>query len=114
MPLIGPIHLLIPWNLVTWLNATRRLLLSTCETLFVYGLIVYVYVVGVSYFQPLWLSKQVSHLQEGISWLSWLRNDIMGIVAFVVSLGGFFTSRFIRNRNKDPLVKQPGDLTTPQ
>ncbi len=68
------------------------------ETLFMLGLIIFLYVVGLSYWQPFWLDKQVTHLQEGISWLSWLRNDTMGIVALGVSMVSFFAARYMRGQ----------------
>jgi len=74
-------------------------MLSVCETLFLFGLIIFIYEVGVSYFQPQWLSKQVIHLQEGVSWLSWLRNDTLGVIAFALSVLGYFGSRYLRNRS---------------
>lgn len=75
----------------------RTVILSILDTLFVFGLIVFLYVVGVSYFQPYWLSKQVFHLQEGIWWLGWLRNDTIGVIGFVLSVAGFFGARYLRN-----------------
>ena len=68
------------------------------DCLFIYGLIVFVYVVGLSYWQPYWLDKQVTHLQEGIEWLTWLRNDTMGIIAFLASTIGFFGGRYLRHK----------------
>jgi hypothetical protein len=75
----------------------RTIILSVFDTMFVFGMIVFLYVVGVSYFQPYWLSRQVFHLQEGISWLSWLRNDRMGVIAIAGSCVGFFGARVLRN-----------------
>jgi hypothetical protein len=84
-------------------TAPRALLTSIMDTLFVFGLIIFIYVVGLSYFQPFWLSRQVFHFQEGVWWLSWLRNDVMGVIAFIMSIGGFFGSRYLRNRDEHPL-----------
>jgi len=78
----------------------RTILLSVSDTAFVFGLIIFLYVVGVSYFQPYWLSRQVFHLQQGISWLSWLRNDTLGVIALVASMLGFFSSRLVRNQKQ--------------
>jgi len=78
----------------------RIILLSIFDTIFIFGLIVFLYVVGISYFQPYWLDKQVFHLQEGISWLDWLRNDTLGVIAFVASVLGFFFSRILRNQKR--------------
>lgn len=75
----------------------KALLRAIFNFFFIYGLIVFLYVVGLSYWQPYWLDKQVSHLQEGIEWLSWLRNDTMGVIAFIVSAIGFFGGRYLRH-----------------
>ena len=72
-----------------------RIIKVIAEAFFLYGLIIFLYIVGVSYFQPYWLDKQVTHLQEGIAWLSWLRNDTLGIIAFFVSLCGFIVMRYL-------------------
>ena len=74
------------------------LLVSLLDALFVFGLIVFLYVVGVSYFQPYWLNKEAFHLQVGIWWLSGLRNDNMGVIAIVVSFVSFFCGRYLRNQ----------------
>jgi len=74
----------------------RVLALAVLDVLFVFGLIVFLYVVGLSYWQPYWLDKQVTHLQEGIEWLEWLRNDTMGIIAFIASVVGFLGGRYLR------------------
>jgi len=70
---------------------------SLFDSLFVFGLLVFLYVVGVSYFQPFWLNKEAFHLQVGIWWLSGLRNDDMGVIAFVVSFVSFLCGRYLRN-----------------
>lgn len=75
----------------------KVLLRAILDFFFIYGLIVFLYVVGLSYWQPYWLDKQVTHLQEGIEWLSWLRNDTMGLIAFIVSAIGFLGGRYIRH-----------------
>lgn len=77
---------------------SRALPIAIFETLFVFGIIIFLYVVGVSYWQPFWLDKQVTHLQEGIPWLNWLRNDTMGAIAFLVSGASFFSARYLRNK----------------
>lgn len=70
--------------------------ISLSRTFFLFGLIVFLYVVGVSYWQPYWLDKEPFHLLHGISWLSWLRNDTMGVIAFVVSLFNYFVWCLLR------------------
>jgi hypothetical protein len=72
-----------------------KIVKTVAETAFLFGLIIFLYVVGVSYFQPYWLDKQVTHLQEGVSWLTWLTNDILGIIAFIVSVCGFMVMRYL-------------------
>lgn len=74
----------------------RALSLAVLDTLFLFGLIVFLYVAGVSYWQHEWLDKQVTHLQEGIGWLAWLRNDTLGIIAFLVSGASFFASSLLK------------------
>jgi hypothetical protein len=76
-------------------------MISVFESLFVFGLIVFLYVVGVSYWQPDWLHKQVSHLQEGIWWLSWLRNDVMGVIGFLASGASFFAFCYLKNSDAE-------------
>ncbi len=71
--------------------------ISLFELFFVFGLIVFLYEVGLSYWQPYWLSRQVFHLQEGVSWLEWLRNDTLGVIAFVSSAVSFFAWRYLKN-----------------
>jgi hypothetical protein len=75
----------------------RALAVSVFETLFAFGLIVFLYVVGLSFWQPYWLSRQVFHFQEGIPWLWWLRNDTMGVMALVLSAASYLASRYLRN-----------------
>lgn len=76
----------------------KALFLAVLDFLFIFGLIVFFYVVGLSYWQPYWLDKQVTHLQEGIEWLAWLRNDTMGIIAFLASAIGFIGGRYLRHK----------------
>lgn len=74
-------------------------MIAAFETLFLFGLVVWLYVAGVSYWQPYWLDKQVTHLQEGVEWLSWLRNDTMGVIAFMVSGVSFFAARYLKRQS---------------
>jgi hypothetical protein len=92
----------------------RVLTVSIFDTLFVFGLIVFLYVVGVSYFQPFWLSREAFHFQVGIWWLSGLRNDDMGIVAFVVSFVSFLCGRYLRNRRHPPEWTRKKSLDSPE
>ena len=88
------------------MNEARRVFLITAfDALFVFGLIVFSYVVGISYFQPYWLNKEAFHLQVGIWWLSGLRNDNMGVIALVVSFVGFFCSRYLRNQRSAEVTR---------
>ncbi len=85
----------------------RKLSLSIAlfETLFVFSLIVFLYVVGLSYWQPYWLDKQVTHLQERVTWLAWFRNDTMGVMAFIVSVSSFYVARYLRNLNNLKILR---------
>jgi hypothetical protein len=63
---------------------TRRALLST---LFLFGLLTWLYVIMVQMSHPYWITLPLSHIQ--IFPLN-LRVDVTGIVAFVVSALAFF------------------------
>jgi hypothetical protein len=56
-------------------------------TMFIFGLLVWLYVVAVQITHPEWLPLQFSHLD--FPPLNW-RLDIVGIIAFAVSAFGFF------------------------
>jgi hypothetical protein len=78
----------------------RVTLLSFFDALFIFGLVIFLYIVALSFFQPYWLSRQVFHFQQEIGWLSWLRNDTMGVIASAVSFLGFLASQYLRNQGK--------------
>jgi uncharacterized BrkB/YihY/UPF0761 family membrane protein len=63
---------------------TRRALLST---LFLFGLLTWVYVVILQMVHPEWLSAPLSHIDV---FPFNVRVDVTGIVAFVVSVFAFF------------------------
>ena len=56
-------------------------------TLFVFGLLVWLYVVAIQITHPGWLPEQFSHV--AFPPLNW-RLDEVGIIAFAVSAFGFF------------------------
>lgn len=56
-------------------------------TLFVFGLLVWLYVVVIQVSHPEWLPLQVSHI--GFPPFNWRMDDV-GMVAFAVSAFGFF------------------------
>ncbi len=56
-------------------------------TLFLFGLLVWVYVVTIQITHPIWLSKGFTHID--LFPLN-VRVDVMGIVAFIVSAVSFF------------------------
>ena len=56
-------------------------------TLFVFGLLVWLYVVAIQITHPEWLPEQFSHV--AFPPLNW-RLDEVGIIAFAVSAFGFF------------------------
>ena len=63
---------------------TRRALLST---LFLFGLLTWLYVIAVQMAHPVWVNGPISHIN--IFPLN-LRVDVTGMVAFVVSAVAFF------------------------
>ncbi|MDY6833451.1 MAG: hypothetical protein SVY53_01445 [Chloroflexota bacterium] len=80
----------------------KRVVPCLSLTAFVFGLIVFLYVVALSFFAPYWLDKQVTHLQEEGELLHpllwWLRNDVMGILCLFGSALGFFIWRLTAGR----------------
>ena len=102
MVVTRPFSTVVSWTIGTLRNNSKKMrrtfMLSLFDTFFLFGLIVFVYEVGVSYFQPQWLNKQVVHFQQGVSWLTWFRNDTVGVIGFVLGILGYFGSRYLRNR----------------
>ncbi|MGC9346439.1 MAG: hypothetical protein ACP5ER_06605 [Candidatus Bathyarchaeales archaeon] len=60
------------------------------ETLFVYGLLGWIYGVLVQLFFPSWLCFGLSHLTP------WIRIDTFAVISFIISIAGFFTSRLCK------------------
>lgn len=60
------------------------------ETLFVYGLLGWIYCVLVQLIYPSWLCYGLSHLTP------WIRIDTFAILSFIISVVGFFTSRLCK------------------
>jgi hypothetical protein len=64
-----------------------NLLRTVTLTMFLYGLLVWVYVIVIRLVHPLWLSEPFSHIQfPPFDW----RLDEVGMLAFAVSAVGFF------------------------
>ena len=61
------------------------------ETLFIYGLLGWIYGMLIQLTHPSWLKLQLSHMTP------WLRTDTFTILSFIVSIVGFFVFRLIRN-----------------
>jgi len=60
------------------------------ETLFLYGLLSWVYGVILAFLHPSWLPYQASHLTP------WLRQDTLTILSFFFSIAGFFAWRLMK------------------
>jgi hypothetical protein len=60
------------------------------ETLFIYGLLGWIYGVLVQLIHPSWMPFGLSHLTP------WIRIDTFTILSFIVSIVGFFTSRLYK------------------
>ena len=71
---------------------TRRALLST---LFVFGLLTWLYAVVVQMVYPNWMSAPLTHIND---FPFNLRVDVTGIVAFAVSALAFFLLQLTPNR----------------
>jgi hypothetical protein len=56
-------------------------------TMFLFGLLVWLYAVAIQITHPEWVSARFSHI--GFPPLNW-RLDVVGIIAFAVSAFGFF------------------------
>ena len=56
-------------------------------TMFVFGLLVWLYVIAIQLAHPSWLSEQFSHVN--LPPFNW-RTDEVGMIAFAVSAFGFF------------------------
>jgi amino acid permease len=62
------------------MKVTRALSLTT----FVFGLLGWMYIVGIAYIHPETLPQALTHLTP------WIREDTFGIVCFAVSFVSFF------------------------
>jgi len=60
------------------------------ETLFIYGLLGWIYGVLVQLIYPSWLHFGLSNLTP------WIRIDTFAVLSFIVSIVGFFTSRLCK------------------
>ncbi len=61
------------------------------ETLFVFGLLGWLYGVAIQITHPQWLTIQLTHLTP------WLRVDIFAIFSFILSIIGFIIWRYENN-----------------
>jgi hypothetical protein len=68
---------------------------SAALTMFVFGLLVWFYVIAIEVTHPEWLSDPLSHIQfPPFNW----RVDEMGMIAFAVAALGFFVWRLSGTR----------------
>ena len=63
------------------------------ETLFIYGLLGWIYGVLIQLFYPDWLSYGLSHLTP------WIRVDTFATISFALSIIGFLTMRLCKTFN---------------
>jgi len=56
-------------------------------TMFLFGLLVWLYVISIQFKYPQWIAAQFSHIQ--VPPFNWRLDDV-GIIAFAVSAFGFF------------------------
>jgi len=61
------------------------------ETLFVYGLLGWIYGVLVQLIHPSWLCFGLSNL------IPWIRIDTFAVLSFILSIVGFFISRLCKH-----------------
>ena len=71
-----------------------RIIKSASLTLFVFGLLGWLYIVISATFHPETLSWQLTHFAP------WPREDTFGIVSFAVSFVSFFIWNFLREEKK--------------
>jgi hypothetical protein len=67
-----------------------KIVSSVALTLFVFGLIGWIYIAAVALVHPETLSIQLSHLTP------WIREDTFGIICFIVSFFSFFVWNLTR------------------
>ena len=79
-----------------FLARRRRLLRPVALTMFVFGLLVWVYVVAIQITHPAWLPEEMSHLN--FPPLNW-RLDEVGMLAFAVAAVGFFVWQVEQTRS---------------
>ena len=80
-----------------WFLARRRMLLRTVAlTMFVFGLLMWLYVVAIQITHPAWLAEEFSHLN--FPPLNW-RLDEVGMLAFAVAAVGFFVWQVEQTRS---------------
>jgi uncharacterized protein with PQ loop repeat len=79
------------------LARSRASLRPFALTMFVFGLLVWLYVIAIQLTHPDWLSEPFSHV--GFPPFDW-RLDEVGIIAFAISAFGFFVWQLEENDSK--------------
>lgn len=69
-----------------------RLLRSVSLTCFLYGLLVWIYVVIINFYRSDWLPLPFTHINQ---FPLNLRTDTTGVIAFIVSAIGYFTFQLL-------------------
>jgi len=69
----------------------RKILKAVSFTLFIFGLLGWLYIVTVSFVRPETLTFQLTHFAP------WPREDTFGIVSFAVSFVSFFTWNLVKD-----------------
>jgi len=68
----------------------NRIINSAAFTLFVFGLAGWIYIAAIALVHPETLSWQLTHLTP------WLREDVFGIISFIISFFSFFVWNITR------------------
>lgn len=69
----------------------RKIIRAVSVTLFVFGLLGWLYIAAIALVHPETLQFQLTHLTP------WLREDTFGIVSFIVSFISFFVWNLVRD-----------------
>jgi hypothetical protein len=83
-------------NMKTNLNIIVAIIKVVGQTLFLFGLLGWIYGVLVQLIHPRWLPLQLSHLT------TWIRVDTFTILSFILSALGFLLWRITRELTKPP------------
>ena len=71
----------------------RAVSLATADTIFFFGLVVFIYIATIGIIHPEWLTGPITHHD----WLPGMRIDNIAILAFLASIIGFFAGRYLRS-----------------